>query len=511
MKLRNLLALGLLLALTPLSAALAEGDDTTEPVTIGIDEDTPAEERTQARDVGNITVMGDRGIPVAWVIVEAQGQGTIRAEDVTVEATEWANAIGAQVNATASGAQATVEAKKIAATTKNEPANGVQMFAADDGTVAVIAEAVTATATESEAWGVSATATYGGAATVQVTGQDGVQVEGRSMSFGVRLTARGTDAVIQAQVAGDIDVQSSSNTKGAYVTAFTGGEIELACGGSVLAEGDGAIALDVAAMEGGAQATVTVAGDVVATGDGAIGLIVQAEDTGTVEVLVEGTISGDDAAVQVWGAGTEEAATLTVWALEGEIVGARGGDAEAFAQRIQYILKADPIEGGDVALDGATKYKDFDVATVGTTVTMLPNLAEGYILLGVNNNDTALAKDEDGHFFLEVPQGGGVYLTYFVESRHGNWPLPLPVYIPVRCLGKVSSGDALLKFYDVGTFEIIRNGQSTVGYYGFEDGCLTLRAAVPLTLAENGDRSVTVALGDLVFTLDAATVATLPR
>ena len=38
MKLRNLLALGLLLALTPLSAALAEGDDTTEPVTIGIDE-----------------------------------------------------------------------------------------------------------------------------------------------------------------------------------------------------------------------------------------------------------------------------------------------------------------------------------------------------------------------------------------------------------------------------------------------------------------------------------------
>ena len=504
MKLRNLLALGLLLALTPLSAALAEGDDTTEPVTIGIDEDTPAEERTQARDVGNITVMGDRGIPVAWVIVEAQGQGTIRAEDVTVEATEWANAIGAQVNATASGAQATVEAREIAATVENGLATGAQIETTG-GMAAVTAESVTAK-TAGYATGVSATATDGGAATVQITGQGGVQAASYDFCCGVVLSAEGADAVIQAQVAGDIAAQSECGAEGASVGAFAGGETELACGGSVLADvayGDCTTALNVSAMEGGAQATVTVAGDVVATGDEAIGLSVQAVDTGTAEVLVEGTISGETA-VQVWGAGTEEAATLTVWALEGEIVGARGGDAEAFAQRIQYILKADPIEIGTVALDGATKYRGYDVATAGTTVTMLPNLAEGYTLVFVTNNDTPLAKDEDGHFFLVVPQGGGVYLTFYVESKHGDWPP-----IPVRCLGKVLSGDAALKFYDCGTFEIIQNGRGTVGFYAFEDDHLTLRCVAPVSLTENADGSATVTLGELSFLVEAAVIENL--
>ena len=507
MKLRNLLALalGLLLALTPLSAALAEGEDTTEPVTIDIEEWTPEEQRTRERDVGDITVTGDCGLPAVLVSVHAEGQGTIRAEDITVETTEWDDAIGARVNATAPKAQATVKAGEIAATAGEYGfAYGAQIKAADDGTVAVIAEAVTATATESEAWGVSATATDGGVATVQVTGQGGVQIECRDIGFGVDLTARGTDAVIQAQVAGDIAVQSPSYTKGAYVTAYTGGETELVCGGSVIAEGDDAIGLDVGAMEGGAQATVTVAGDVVAAGTGAIGLNVYAFDTGAAEVLVEGTISGATA-VRVWGAGTEEAATLTVWALEGEITGTRGGDAEAFAQKIQYILKADPIEGGDVALDGATKYKDFDVATADTTVTVRPTLAEGRALLGVSNNGAALEQDEAGNYFLVVPQKGGVYLTYFVESRHGDWPLPLPV----RCLGKVKAGDALLKFYDCGTFEIIVNGRGTVGYYGFQDGHLSLRCVEPVSLTENADGSVTLTLGDLSFPVDAPVIENL--
>ncbi len=111
MKLRNLLALalGLLLALTPLSAALAEGEDTTEPVIIGIDERTPAEQRTKERDVGDITLTCG-GIAAAQVIVEAEGQGTIRAEDVTIVGLEGCCAIGAQVSATVPKAQATVKA-----------------------------------------------------------------------------------------------------------------------------------------------------------------------------------------------------------------------------------------------------------------------------------------------------------------------------------------------------------------------------------------------------------------
>ena len=143
MKLRNLLALalGLLLALTPLSAALAEGDDTTEPVTIGIEEWTPAEQRTKERDVGNITVTGNGSAPAAQVSVEAQGQGTILAEDVTVETTSN-TAIGAQVSATASGAQATVEAGEIAATAENALAYGAWIEASNGGTAALTAEAL---------------------------------------------------------------------------------------------------------------------------------------------------------------------------------------------------------------------------------------------------------------------------------------------------------------------------------------------------------------------------------
>ena len=78
------MALALLLALTPLSAVLAEGRDTTRPVKIDIDENTPEEQQTQEKDVGDITVAGNIDTPAAQVIVDAQGQGTIRAKDVTV-------------------------------------------------------------------------------------------------------------------------------------------------------------------------------------------------------------------------------------------------------------------------------------------------------------------------------------------------------------------------------------------------------------------------------------------
>ncbi len=511
MKLRNLLALalGLLLALTPLSAALAKGEDTTKSVNISIDENTPEEQRTQERDVGNITVTNSSRFPAAQVEVYVEGQGTIRAEDVTAEK-ERATANGALVRATAPEAQATVEAKKIAATAENEPANGVQMFAANGGTVAVTAEALTATSAEMNAIGVSATAADGGAATVQVTGQGGVQVEGRSISFGVDLTADGKDAVIEAQVAGDIAVQSLYDTQGAIVTAFIGGEIELVCGGSVLAEGDGAIALKVTAQESSAQAAATVAGDVVAAGDKSIGLSVVATDTGTAEVLVEGTISGA-AAVEVLGEGTAEAATLTVWALEGEIVGTREGNAEAFAKNIQYILKADPVPGGDVALDGATKYKDFNVATEDTTVTVRPTLAKGYKLLGVSNNGTALEQDEDGNYFLVVPRGGGVYLTVKVNGpMTGSRPPKKQVSkAKARCLQTVRAKDMALAFYDDGTCEFYDGAHYRQGTYGFEQGRLVFWD-LPATVDMQGDATFVIISGNS-FCLTSAVLRRLMR
>ncbi len=572
MKLRNLLALalGLLLALTPLSAALAEKEDTDQPVTISISERTPAEQRTQERDVGDITVTGG-GIAAAQVSVKVEGQGTIRAEDITVEATKSATAngaqvsatapraqatveakkiaataetktangaqvsasasgaqatveageiaarsengtaTGAQISATASEAQATVEAKKIAATAENAPAYGAQIEASNGGKAAVTADTLTATSAQGHTRGVSAKATDGGTATVQITGQDGVQVEGRTMSFGMSLTARGTDAVIEAQVAGDIAVQSLSNARGASVTAFTGGEIELVCGGSVLAEGNGAIGLDVGAVEGCVQATATVAGDVKATGTGAVGLSVSAFDTGTAEVLVEGTISGAAAAVEVLGEGTAEAATLTVWALEGEIVGTREGNAEAFAKNIQYILKADPVPGGDVALDGATKYKDFNVATEDTTVTVRPTLAKGYKLLGVSNNGTALEQDEDGNYFLVVPRGGGVYLTVKVNGpMTGSRPPKKQVSkAKARCLQTVRAKDMALAFYDDGTCEFYNGARYRQGTYGFEQGRLVFQH-LPATVEMQGDATFVIISGNS-FYLTSAVLRRLMR
>ena len=227
MNLRKTLALllTLLLTLAPLASALAEGEDTERPVIIGIDEYTPEDQRTQEKNVGNIITDIDSGFaPSAEVGVSAPGEGTIRAEDVSQTMTGWECAVAVQVDAQGQGAQATVEAEEVSAASEYCPASGVVMRASGAGAEAsVTVENVTATSEESHGFAMEIQAQDGGAARVQVTGQEGVQAQGNDPSFGVYATARGADARVTVEVTGDIVATAEDSPEGVWLSANEGG------------------------------------------------------------------------------------------------------------------------------------------------------------------------------------------------------------------------------------------------------------------------------------------------
>ena len=207
--------------------------------------------------------------------------------------------------------------------------------------------------------------------------------------------------------------------------------------GNVTAVNDG-----IYIMNRGGQSNIGIGGDVTST-EGR-GLFFYG--TSPANVLVTGTISGATAGVQV--AGNASNLDLTVWQIvsqsrsslivvgdddemlqlseDSEDVSMSNDTDVALPPSIHYIVQFEqPAEGATISAtkaDGSpldVKYPDgeqggYEVASAGDKVLLKIDIQEGYVVNGAYNGKDEkipLLLDGTGNFYVEVPEGGGIYLS----------------------------------------------------------------------------------------------------
>lgn len=157
------------------------------------------------------------------------------------------------------------------------------------------------------------------------------------------------------------------------------------------------------------------------------------------DILVAETLSGDTVSVALDNTVTSDNLQLTVWAVEinangnvAETIGTETDETEAteaskaFEQTIRYIIKVEPLsEGGTLSAADAEgnaleTSHDYDIAYEGDKVILKVELEKGYKLVAAYNGKgekVKLLTDADGNYYVEVPKGGGVYLSAEVEKE----------------------------------------------------------------------------------------------
>ena len=256
-------------------------------------------------------------------------------------------------------------------------------------------------------------------------------------------------------VDGDI---TSENNLGVSLSVYGESEAGLSVNGDVLAAGEGTRAngMSINAYDN-SQSNVSVEGDIRTTAEEGIGLSVYSRDDSIVDVLVAGTIAGNQVGVSLGQTASDEEGNrygdpttaenfkLTVWQIElneeghaaestnyrladmgeaGTVIKEHEtvyGEAEQeFEKSILYIIKVEqPAEGAtlqatDAEGNALEKSHDYEVAHEGETVLMKVNIQSGFELLGAYNGlgeKVPLLRDKTGNFYIEVPKGGGVYLS----------------------------------------------------------------------------------------------------
>ena len=157
------------------------------------------------------------------------------------------------------------------------------------------------------------------------------------------------------------------------------------------------------------------------------------------DILVAETLSGDTVSVALDNTVTSDNLQLTVWAVEintngnvAETIGTETDETEAteaskaFEQAIRYIIKVEPLsEGGTLSAADAEgndleTSHDYDIAYEGDKVILKVELEKGYKLVAAYNGKgekVKLLTDAEGNYYVEVPKGGGVYLSAEVEKE----------------------------------------------------------------------------------------------
>ena len=179
---------------------------------------------------------------------------------------------------------------------------------------------------------------------------------------------------------------------------------------------------------------VEIVGDVTAEEGGIV--IDMPYEKSKLDVIVDGTVSGELASVLLDERTVTDGVTLTVWAIEenengnlaeryhrymddkGEWQYELLGADEEFEQEIQYIIKVEQPELGELWTDGTYDYEGYNVAHQGDEVTLKVNLPFGYrVKNAFNGTDTKvkLGRNSKGQYYLTVPRGGGVMLSVTLE------------------------------------------------------------------------------------------------
>lgn len=294
--------------------------------------------------------------------------------------------------------------------------------------------------------GSNTTATVDGNATGAVQGMMIYSEEGGKTTVNVDDVSGGeAAAMIVANSGGEATLNADNATsKGAGVWGVAGysqdsllsqsaGESPLGAQATTATDSGGTVSVNVKkdvsgdaygiwAIAGNSGAVnVAVNGNVASKG---IGIQASVESGGTADILVAETVTAKNG-VELNEGSDAKNAKLTVWKIDAENTVA-GDAASTLRKSINYIVKLEqPSAGGTLSAtksDGsalATSH-GYDVANEGDKVLLKVNLEPGYKILAAYNGVDQKAKltmDNAGNYFVEVPEGGGVYLSVQLEKE----------------------------------------------------------------------------------------------
>ncbi|MBR0513333.1 MAG: hypothetical protein IJK06_03675, partial [Clostridia bacterium] len=320
------------------------------------------------------------------------------------------------------------------------------------------------------AYGIDATANDAdGVIRVTTEGDVSANAEGKEKASG---TAAGVRTVYNTgsttvDVGGNVSAFADSETYytqsiGLDVLAYDNGEATITVDGSVsaVAGGNDATAAGIwTEADGNAAVVITVLGDVSASNEvdsndnAAVGLRVTNNDQATTDIIIDGTLSGEDVAIVInpgnSGASPENI-TLTAWAVAenadghlAESLAPGNGQteaqvAEAFEARINYIVKIAEAYGKNLGASTGTAVTAGDntyaTAVADEDVALSLQLGEDEVLEGVyyNSDDTStltetanLQKNTAGSYVMKMLRGGGMLLglkthTHIRDTKKEN-------------------------------------------------------------------------------------------
>ena len=191
-----------------------------------------------------------------------------------------------------------------------------------------------------------------------------------------------------------------------------------------------------------AATEVRITGDVTAEETGAY--IDLTNKKGEIDLIVDGTLSGETQSVLVSEDTIADNLTLTVWEIKAnddgnlvERVAETNEDGEptkveadtAIEKNIQYIIKVEPTQKDIITTQGTTEYEGYNVANEGDTVTLKVEVPDGYQIKNAfsdTDQTVTMARDADGNYYLIVPRGGAVMISVEFEKLPEPEPEPEP-------------------------------------------------------------------------------------
>ena len=335
---------------------------------------------------------------------------------------------------------------------------------------------VTADDNTAEAFGISVASKGSGHQTsIQTEGID-VTASGDDYGNAVGLdlyasnSTGGDNSSLSIAVDGDLTVHNDLTTaQGVRLSndEGTNNRVSITVNGNVTAtmdtDDDGELAEGMSlTTEGSGNSTaVVVDGDVTADRRG-LGIIT--DDSGAVDVVVTGTISGRDVGIGFDGDINADNTSLTTWKIESDGVlvddlfgSMTPSEISTIAKEvIHYIVKlVQPVQGDllqAVKGDGsALETKTYTVSddqgeqTVSTenegNIVRLTLSDDRYEIVSAENADSGvpLSKDDKGFFYL-VTRGGGILLSAILREKPAPGPEPQPQPQPQPSGDSGSSG-----------------------------------------------------------------------
>lgn len=427
---------------------------------------------------GNVSAIGTSSAEVIGVTADAKSDNsTVKVSVGSIQANaKDGNATGAMAESSANG-EATIDVTNggISSSSEGKNAYGIQIGGpgASSGDLTVNTHGGNITATSDQAFSAGISIGYGVAfnGSADIDTGDIVSAGKEARGISVFSSNEGIDIDVgNIEATSDSEKHSDGVATGVLVNA-TGTANMTINAESITAEAVNGIGTNLSSDGDQARTELTVNKDITASD---IGILVDAQKGGVTVIdkgsitggetgieivkvtdasffnaLVHETIEGKDAGIVVSDTVNVDKIGITVWKIadktdDDHVVLQKdasenlssGEVSQAIEKQIQYIIKMDP----GITVDAPPAPSGVLTASEGTKVTIMKvNVPSGYQLTGAYNGKgekVPLLKDSAGNYYINVPRGGGVYLSATWDA------ISAPVSAPSASSATFSAGSA---------------------------------------------------------------------